>query len=68
MWAGVKCTRMVDDRMMNVALNKKLLEIKCFEYLTSHIAFDGEINEEVKLRMNEVGKMCGGVKNVIKGK
>ncbi len=61
----MRCTRMVDDRMMNVALNGKLLEdVKCFEYLASHIAIDGKMNEEVKFIMNEVGKMCGGMKKL----
>ena len=64
----MKCTMMVDDRSRNVTLNGKLLEeVQCFKYLTSHIDFDGEI-DEVKHRMNEVGKVCGGMKKVFKCK
>ena len=59
----------MDNRMMNVALNGEFLnEVKYSEYLTAHIAIDGEINEEVKFRRNEVGKMCGGTKKVFKCK
>ncbi len=40
------CTRMVDDKMMNVVLNGKLLEeVKYFEYLALRIAVDGGMNE-----------------------
>ncbi len=59
------CNGMVDDRMMNVALDGKLLEeVKCFTYLVSQIAIDEEINEGMKFRMKEVGKTCGGMKKV----
>ncbi len=35
----MKCARMADDRTMNVALNKNLLEdVKCYEFLASRIA------------------------------
>ncbi len=37
----MKCTRIVDDTMMNVALNGKLFEVKPFEYLAFHIAAEG---------------------------
>ncbi len=30
------------------------------------MAMDGGIDEEVKLRMNEVGKACGGIKRVFR--
>ncbi len=53
----MKCTRFVDGRRMNVALNGKVLEeVECFNYLGSHVV-DGGIEGEVKFRMNEVGKV-----------
>ncbi len=39
-----------------------LEEVECFRYLGSHVAVDGGIEGEVKFRMNEVGKVCGGMK------
>ncbi len=40
----MKCTRLVDGRGMNVALNGELLEeIECFKYLWSYVAVDGGI-------------------------
>ena len=63
----MKCTRMVDGRRMNVVLNGKLLEeVECFKYLGSHVAVDGGIDVEVKCRMNEVGKVWGGMNRVFK--
>ncbi len=60
-----KCTRLVDGRKMNVALNGEVLEeVECFQYLWSHVAVNGGIEGEVKFRMNEVGKVCGGMKRV----
>ncbi len=61
----MKCTRLVDGRRMNVALNGEMLkQVECFKYLGSHVAVDGGIEGEVKFRMNEVGKVCGGMKSV----
>ncbi len=58
----MKCMR-VDGRRMNVTLNGELPEeVENLKYLGSHIAKGGE----VKLRMNEVGKMCGGMKREFK--
>ncbi len=52
---------------MNVALNGKLLEeVECFKYLLSHVAVDGGIDGEVRVAMNEVGKVCGGMKKVFR--
>ncbi len=65
----IKCTRMVDDRRMNVTLNGKLLmEVECFKYLGSHITNDGRMDREVQFRMTEVGKMCRRMKKVCKCK
>ncbi len=62
----MKCARMVDDRMMNVALNEKLLEeVKCFEFSVSQIAIAEGTNEEVKFIMNEVVRMCRGIKKML---
>ncbi len=36
----------------------------CFKYLGLQDAVMGGIEEEVKFSMNEVGKVCGGVKSV----
>lgn len=61
-----KCISMVDNRIINVALNGKLLqEVELFKYLESYIEIDREINEEVKIRMNEVVNMCEGMKKVL---
>ncbi len=55
-----KCTRLVDGRRMNVALNGEVLkEVECFKYLESHVDVNGEIEGQVKFRMNEVGKVRG---------
>ncbi len=53
----------VDDRRMNGEL---LEEAERLKYLVSHVAVDGEIEGGVKFRMNEVEKMCGGMKRVFK--
>ncbi len=60
-----KCTRLVDGRGMNVALNGEVLEeVERFNYLGSHVDVNGGIEGEVKFRMNEVGKVCGEMKSV----
>ncbi len=65
----MKCTRLVDGRGMNVALNGEVLEeVECFKYLGSHVDVNWGIEGEVKFRMNEVGKVCGGMKRVFKCK
>ncbi len=53
---------------MNVVLNGKLLEeVECLKNLGSHIvAIDGEIDVNVKYRLNEVVKVCGGMKKMFK--
>ena len=63
----MRCTREVDGRRMNIALNGELLEeVDCFKYLGSHVAVDGRIKEEVKFRINEAGRVMGGMKKVFK--
>lgn len=53
----IKCTRMVDDRRMNVAMNEKLVqEVRCFKYLRSHIVIDRKMDEEVKFRYEQSRK------------
>ena len=48
---------------MNVALNGELLEeVQCFILLRSMITVDGGIETEVKCKINDVGKVFGGVK------
>ncbi len=65
----MKCTRLVDGRRMNVTLDGEVLEEgECFKYLGLHGAVDGGVEGEVKFRMNEVGKVCGGMKRVFKCK
>ncbi len=62
-----KCSRLVDDMRLNVALNVEILEeVECSKYLVSHVAVHGGVKGEVKFRMNEVGKMCGGMKRGFK--
>ncbi len=59
----MKFTKTVDDRKMNVAPNGKWFEeVECFMYLRLHIAIDRVVDDEVKHRMNEVGKVCRGMK------
>ena len=59
----MKCTRGVVCRRMNVALNGKLLEVvECFEYLRSKIIVDRARDTEMKSRINDVGKVLGGIK------
>ena len=48
---AMKCTRMLDDRRLNIVLNAELLEKNFCHYLGSHIAVDGGINVEVRSRM-----------------
>ncbi len=61
----MKCARMADDRTMNVVLNGKLLEeVKCFEFLASQITSGRGTNEEMKFIVNEVLRMCGGMKKM----
>ncbi len=37
-----------------------------FKYLGSHVSTDGRIDVEVKPRMNEVGKVLGGMKQMFR--
>ena len=63
----MRCTRSVDGRRMNIVLNGELLEeVDCFKYLGSHVAVDGRIEEEVKFRISETGRVLGGMKKVFK--
>ncbi len=65
----LKCMRLVGGRRMNVALNGDVLEeVECFKYLGSRVAVGGGIEGKVKFRMNDVGKVCGGMKRVFKCK
>ena len=44
-------------------MNGELLEkVKYFKYLRSKIIVDGEIQTEVKFRINDVGKVLGEIK------
>ncbi len=45
---------------------EKCSRSQCFKYLGLYVAVDGGIEGEVKFRMNEVRKMCGGMKRVLK--
>ncbi len=60
----MKCMRMVDDRRMN---RKLLGEVVCFKYLGSHNTITGEMDEG-KFRINEIERVCGGMKEVFKSK
>ncbi len=63
----MRCMRLVDGRRMNVTPDGEVLEeVECFKYLGSRVAVDEGIAGEVKFRMNEVGKVCGGMKRVFK--
>ncbi len=61
---------MMDDCRMNVTLNGKLLGGVVLN-IYGHMwlaTVDGRIDREVKLRVNKVGKVCGGLKKVVKCK
>ncbi len=48
---AMKCTRLVDGRRMNVALNGEVLEeVECFKYLGLYVDVNGGTEEEVKFR------------------
>lgn len=49
----MKYTRTMDDTR---TIEKLLEEVDCFNYFSPQIATDGEIGDEIKYRMNEVGK------------
>ncbi len=50
---------------MNVSLNGEILEeVVCFKYLGSRVAVDEGTEGELKFRMNEAGKVCGGMKRM----
>lgn len=63
----MNCSGREDGKRLNVAQNGKLLEeVEYFIYLRLHIVIGGERDEVVKFAVNEVGKMCGGMKKVFK--
>ena len=63
----MKCTRRVDGGGMNVMLNgERLEEVDCFRYLGSKVSVDGSVEVEVKSRINEAGKVLGGMKRVFR--
>lgn len=39
-------------------------KVKCCKYLWPHVAVDGGTEGKVQFRINEVGKVCGTIKNV----
>lgn len=52
------------NRKINITLNRKLLEeVKGFK---SHVAVDGRIDGEVKIKVNKIRKVYGGMKRVFK--
>ena len=61
----MNCTSVFDGSKMNVALNSEQLEeVECFKYVWAKIIVDGGIDTEVKFRINDVGKVLGGMKKV----
>ena len=65
----MRCRRGVDDSRLNVTLEgEQLEEVDCFKYLGSSISVDGKIEGEVKARVNEVAKVQGGLKEILKSK
>lgn len=40
--------------------------MECFRYLGLYVAVGGEIDGKEKFRMNKIGKLCGGVKRMLK--
>ena len=61
----MRCTRELGGRRLNIGLDgEQLEEVDCFKYLGSSIAANGRVESEVKARVNEVGKVLGGLKQM----
>ncbi|KAK3869735.1 hypothetical protein Pcinc_024963 [Petrolisthes cinctipes] len=57
-----RCRRGAEDRRMNIMLDGEVLEeVECFKYLGSKVTVDSKIETELKSRVNEVGKVLGGM-------
>lgn len=39
---------------------------QCFKYLVVHVSLNRVMDREMKLRLNEVGKVCGEIKRMFK--
>ena len=65
----MKCSRDVDGGDLDIRLNGEQLEkVDCFKYLGSTVASDGKIEAEVKVRVNEAGKVLGGMRKILKSR
>ena len=61
----LRCTRSGGVGRLNVRLNGEMLEeVDSFKYLGSLIEADGGVIMEVKQRVNEAGRVLGGMKRV----
>ena len=61
-----RCTRNEDGARLNVILNGEALEVDQFKYLGSVIATNGEVEADVRHRVNEGCKVLGALKGVMK--
>ena len=65
----MKCSRDADGGDLDIRLNGEQLEkVDCFKYLGSTVASDGKIEPEVKVRVNEAGKVLGGMRKILKSR
>ena len=65
----MRCTRrdVVGELLVNLG-GERLEEVGSFRYLGSQVTRSGEIEEEVKCRVGEAGKVMGGMKKVWKNR
>ena len=61
-----KCWRCRNGGQMQMIINgEPLEEVDCFKYLGSKVAADGGYEMDVVHRMNELYRVCGGLKSVL---
>ena len=64
----MRCTRNEDGARLNVMLNGEALEVDQFKYLGLVIAANGEVEADVRHRVNEGCKVLGALKGVRKNR
>ena len=65
----MRCTRNEDGARLNVMLNGEALEeVDQFKYLGSVIAANGGVEADVRHRVNELCKVLGALKGVMKNR
>ena len=65
----MKCSREAGGGHLDIRLNGEPLEkVDSFKYLGSVIAADGKVETEVKVRVNEAGRVHGGLRKILKSR